>query len=171
MNFKIIVSTFILLTLPPIAAAQIASGGQFTLEKSVVATGGGASSSGAFTVTGTTAQSVAGTTPSNSPFIHRSGFWVPDQMAPTSAEVSVSGRVTTSSGAGIRNVIVTLTDSSGVTRRVITGSFGMYRFSNVVVGGFYILTVLAKKYVFTNPTQIITVNEELTNLDFLADEI
>lgn len=170
MNCKIIVSVFILLTLPLMASAQIASGGAFTLEKSAVASGGGTSSNGAFTLTGTTAQSAAGTTSSNSSLVQRGGFWVPDQLAPTAAEVSVSGRVTTASGAGIRNVTVTLIDSSGASRKVFTGSFGMYRFTNVEVGGVYALTVTAKKYVFANPTQIVVVNDELTNLDFLADE-
>jgi hypothetical protein len=170
MNFKIIVSAFILLTLPLIASAQIASGGSFTLEKSVVASGGGTSSNGAFTVTGTTAQSAAGTTSSNSPFVHRSGFWIADQIAPTAAEVSISGSVVTAGGAGIRNVVVTLTDSSGASRRVTTGTFGMYRFTNVEVGSVYVLTVTSKKYVFANPSQVVVVNDELTNLDFLADE-
>jgi len=164
-----ILLVLILLTLPPIATAQIASGGSFTLEKSVIATGGGTSSNGTLTVTGTTAQSAAGTTSSVSSFVQQSGFWIPDQMAPTAAEVSVSGRVTTADGAGIRNVVVTLTDSSGASRRAMTGSFGIYRFTNVEVGEVYILTVTAKKYVFTNPTQIVMVNDELTNLDFLAD--
>jgi hypothetical protein len=165
-----ILLVLILLTLPLSASAQIASGGSFTLEKSVVATGGGTSSNGALSVTGTTAQAAAGTTSSGSSLVHRSGFWVPDQMAATAAEVSVGGRVTTAGGAGIRNVVVTLTDSSGTSRKVVTGSFGMYRFTNVEVGGVYILTVTSKKYVFANPTQIVAVNDELTNLDFLANE-
>lgn len=170
MNCKIIVSAFILLTLPPLTTAQIASGGAFTLEKSVVAGGGGTGSSGAFSISGTTGQSAAGTSSYNASLAHRSGFWVADPMAPTAAEVSIGGRVTTASGAGIRSVIVTLTDSRGATRSVTTGNFGMYRFTNVEVGEIYILTVTAKKYVFANPTQIVAVNDELTNLDFTADE-
>ena len=169
-NCRFIVPAFILLILPLIAAAQIATGGSFTLEKSVVAGGGGTSSNGVFTITGTTGQSAAGTSSDNSSLAHRSGFWVADPMAPTAAEVSVSGRVTTAGGAGIRSVVVTLTDSSGASRKAMTGGFGMYRFTNVEVGRVYVLTVAAKKYVFTNPTQIVAVNDELTNLDFSADE-
>ena len=47
--------------------------------------------------------------------------------------MSIGGRVLTDSGAGIRNVIVTLTDSRGAFRTTSTGTFGMYRFEAVEV--------------------------------------
>jgi len=168
MNCKIIAFVFILMALPLIASAQIASGGTFTLEKSVVATGGGDSSNGAFTVTGTAGQPAAGTAYYGASVAHRAGFWVPDQLEPTAAEVAVSGRVTTAGGAGIRNVMVTLTDSRGTSRQVATGSFGTYLFTNVEAGQSYTLTVVAKRYTFANPTRIVTVSDELTDLDFTA---
>jgi hypothetical protein len=159
----------VLLTLASAANAQIASGGGFTLEKSVIASGGASNlSGGAFTVGGTAGQISSGNSDAGSFFL-RGGFWAIQPLAPTAASVSIGGRVLTDGGAGIRNVIVTLTDSRGAFRTTSTGTFGMYRFEAVEVGETYILTVTAKKYVFANPSQIVAVNEELANLDFVAD--
>lgn len=150
--------------------AQIASGNGFTLEKSVVATGGGASAGGGLFIAGTSGQTAAGTTSFAASMMHRSGFWVPDQLAPTAARVSIGGRVATAGGAGIRNVQVTLTDARGAIRTVYTGSFGLYRFAETEVGETYILTVRAKRHTFSQPERIVPVVDELTNLDFVADE-
>lgn len=158
--------TLILLILPHTLTAQISSGGAFSLEKSVVATGGGESSTVAFSVTGTTGQNAAGTITAASQFNQFGGFWTYDQIFPTAANVSIGGNVKTPNGNGIRNVIVTLTDAYGSSRSTVTGSFGTYRFTNVEVGQTYILKVSAKKYSFTNPTQVVSVNDELTGLDF-----
>lgn len=165
------ISIFLIaLFLSNIAFGQISSGGAFSIEKSAVAAGGGAGSNGAFTLSGTTGQNAAGTNTTNAPFDQIGGFWTPDQLAPTAAVVSISGKVTTANGNGIKNVVVTLTGLNGSTRTIMTGSFGSYRFTDVEVGQTYILGVAAKKYVFTNPSQIVSVNEELTNLDFMANE-
>lgn len=155
---------------PVIASAQISSGGSFSLEKSVIAGGGGESTGGGFRAAGTAGQNAAGTLTQNSSFFQIGGFWSPDQLAPTSASVSISGKVTTSNGRGIRNVIVTLTDPEGNVRTTVTGSFGSYHFTDVEVGHTYILQVQAKKYVFLNPAQVVTVSDELTNLDFTAED-
>lgn len=58
--------------------AQIATGGPFALEKSVVAGGGGAGSGGAFEVGSTTGQSAAGGPKTGDPFSLYSGFWTAD---------------------------------------------------------------------------------------------
>lgn len=102
--------TLILLILPNTLTAQISSGGAFSLEKSAVATGGGDSSSGAFSATGTTGQNAVGTITAASQFNQFGGFWTYDQIQPTAANVSIGGNVKTSNGNGIRNVIVILTD-------------------------------------------------------------
>ncbi len=89
---------------------------------------------------------------------------------PTAATVSVGGRVTTQSGKGIRNISVTLTDASGTARSTITGAFGAYRFDDVPVGENYILSVSGKRFAFENPTQIVSVNEQLDDLNFVGKE-
>lgn len=172
MKQNFIISAFIIVIaiFPALVPAQIASGGGFSLEKSVLAGGGGESAGGGFAVAGTAGQNAAGTFTQNGSFFQIGGFWTAEQFAPTAALVSISGKITTLSGSGIRNVIVTLTDSEGGVRRVITGSFGNYRFTDVEVGRSYILTVKSRKYFFADPVRILTVNDELTNMDFTAED-
>ena len=169
MNRKIINSIFVLLIFSFTSPAQISTGGGFSLEKSVIASGG-ESVGGAFSVTGTAGQNAAGTLTQNGDFFQIGGFWTADRLAPTAASVSIGGKVTTLNGVGIRSVIVTLTDSEGGIRTAVTGSFGNYRFTEVEVGGIYVLEVKAKKYFFSNPVRIVSVNDELTELDFTADD-
>ena len=91
---------------------------------------------------------------------------VPD---PVPALVTVSGRVTTAEGSGIRNVRVSLTDQTGVVRTTLTGSFGHYRFDDIEAGQTVVISVAAKRYVFASPTRIVTVQEELADIDFTAE--
>jgi len=171
MNGKIINLMFVLLIFALTNPAQISSGGSFSLEKSVIAGGGGESTSNAFTVAGTSAQNAAGTFTQNSGFFQIGGFWTDDRLAPTSARVSISGKVTTLKGGGIRNVIVTLTDSEGRIRTAATGSFGAFGFTDIEVGHAYIVRVQAKKYFFSNPTQILIINDSLTDINFTAEDL
>ena len=169
MNYKFCIIAFLLVFAPVSVAAQIAAGGAFTLEKSVVAAGGGTSSNGAFSVSGTGGQSAAGTTSANASFSQRSGFWMPGQLAPTAAGVTVSGRVTTADGRGIRNARVTMTGADGTTRTVSTGSFGYFRFMDVLAGGTYVFGVSARRFTFSVPTQVLTVADNGVDLSFAAD--
>jgi len=88
---------------------------------------------------------------------------------PTAAGVSVGGRVVTSLNRGIRNARVTLTDSQGNTRFAMTTSFGYYNFADVAAGETYIISVAARRYRFTQPTQVLSVTENLTSVDFIAE--
>ena len=84
------------------------------------------------------------------------------------ANVSVGGRVTTSSGQGVSNAIVSLTDSGvGGRRTAITNPFGYYRFDNVASGSSYTIAVISRLYTFT--PQTVQVNDNLTNVDFVAE--
>ncbi|MGB7203002.1 MAG: CHRD domain-containing protein [Pyrinomonadaceae bacterium] len=93
--------------------------------------------------------------------------WSGAALAPTAAGVDVAGRVLVAGGGGLRNAIVTLTDSRGVTRTSRSSSFGNYRFEDVRVGETYILAVNSKRYTFTPRT--IQVLDEVTGLDIIAD--
>ena len=98
------------------------SGGTYSISHSVIANGGGqGSTGGTFSVSGTVGQHAVGTTPTGGTFVAQNGFWHAD-FAPSAAEVSVSGRVTTSDGRGLRNAVVSLTDQQGVTRTVRSGT-------------------------------------------------
>ncbi|MBK9438022.1 MAG: carboxypeptidase regulatory-like domain-containing protein [Chloracidobacterium sp.] len=90
----------------------------------------------------------------------------PAPLAPTAAGVTVAGRVLTSSGLGLRNAVVTITDSQGVIRRAVTSTFGYYRFDDVEVGGTYTVAVQSKRFQFT--PQIISLNDAVDALDFTA---
>ncbi len=145
------------------------SGGSFQIEKSAVAAGNGTNSGGSFSLDSTAGQMLAGGQMQSSRFSVQSGFWT-FNFAPTAAGVSIGGRVTTLGGQGIQNVRVTLTGSNGETQTSLTGSFGYYRFNDIPVGETYLLTVFSRRFIFDNSTQIVSVNEELNNLDFTAAE-
>ncbi len=157
-----------LLCFSAIALGQ--SGGNFAITQSVIASGGDQQSTGgAFSLDGTTGQSLAGENLSGGTFGVRGGFWLP-AFAPTAAMVGVSGRVKTARGNGIRNVIVILTDKSGAFRTTRSGTFGYFRFDGVEVGGTYIFSIASKRYVFSQPTILRTVQEEITDLEFIATD-
>ena len=90
-------------------------------------------------------------------------------LAPASAATfTVSGRVLTPTGQGLRNAVVSLIDSQGVRRTATTSSFGVYSFSDVRSGETYTITVTSKRYRFT-PLQM-SANDNLTNVDFVGLE-
>lgn len=88
--------------------------------------------------------------------------------APTAALVNVSGRATTTNGRGIRNVRIEMTDAGGNVRTATTTAFGYYRFADVAAGETYIITARGKSYTFSQPTQVVNVGEEVTNIDFIG---
>jgi len=90
------------------------------------------------------------------------------QQAPTAASVSIEGRVTTAKGRGISRAQITLTDAEGNTRLAMPNSFGYYRFLDVAAGETYILNIRSKSHQFAEPTRVITVTEDLVNVNFVA---
>ena len=147
----------------------VASGGSFTLEKTVTAGGGGAKQSATFIENGTTGQTIAGTRSTGGDFSLYSGFWTPENFVPTSANAVVGGRILTASGAGIRNVPVSITFPTGEIRTTVSSGFGYYRFTEIPVGGTYIIWVSAKKYSFSETSQIRQVQDDALDVDFVAD--
>jgi hypothetical protein len=143
------------------------TGGTFQLEQTVIAAGGGRNSGGSFALDATVGQTLAGGVSQGVRFSVQNGFWT-FNIAPTAALVSIGGRVITADGRGIRNARVLLTAPDGTARLAATGAFGYYRFGDVAVGETYVLTVFSKRFVFDNPTLIVSVMDELRNLDFVA---
>jgi G8 domain/Carboxypeptidase regulatory-like domain/Fibronectin type III domain len=93
-------------------------------------------------------------------------------ISPTAAESSISGRVTTVSGRGIRNVVIQLNGGNlAEPKYARTNQFGYYRFTGLDAGQTYILNVSSKRYSFANPTRVITLNEDLTDEDFVSDNL
>lgn len=89
---------------------------------------------------------------------------------PTAANVSLAGRATTASGQGVRNAVITLTDSTGHTRQTLTASFGYYKFEDVAAGETYVLSIHSKRFTFENATREILVSDNVTDANFTAME-
>lgn len=164
--YELCLVVFLSVLFSSLLAAQ--TGGQFAITQSVVAGGGANSSGGNFGVVGTAGQPSAGTTSTGGNFGVTGGFWQAF-LAPTAAQVSVSGRVLTANGIGLRNARLTLTNQAGETQSAVTSAFGYFRFSEVAAGETYILTVHSKRFMFGNPTRILAVTEEVSDVVFIAD--
>ena len=92
------------------------------------------------------------------------------QLAPTAAGVYVGGRVLDSRGFGVRGISIALFDpSTGAFRYSLTNAFGYYSFDDVTAGRTYILMAPStKRYTFANETRTVNVNQDMLDLNFLA---
>ncbi|CAN5354508.1 hypothetical protein BH20ACI2_BH20ACI2_24850 [soil metagenome] len=86
----------------------------------------------------------------------------------TAAEVTLSGKVMTTQGGALRNARVILTDQQGITRSVITNTFGFYTFEEVPAGETYIVSVNSKRYRFA--ARILIMTDSISEFDFTGQE-
>lgn len=119
----------------------------------------------------TTNNSIAGAAPTNGSYTtfitDGNGFRCSTDgvaIIPSSANVSVGGRVIAEYGMGLRNAQVSLTDAEGNTRMTTTSSFGYYRFDEVAPGETVFLTVRSKQYKFA--PRVLTVEDSISDFDF-----
>jgi hypothetical protein len=94
------------------------------------------------------------------------GNWTASELAPTAAQVGVSGRVLSADGQALRGVRVTLDDGTGHPMTMVTNAFGYYRFDEVQSGGSYLLNATARGYIFT--PRVVSVTDSLTDVDLMA---
>jgi CSLREA domain-containing protein len=92
------------------------------------------------------------------------------QVAPTAASVSVSGKVTTNTGRGIKNVQITMIDANGIARTATSTTFGYYRFNNVVAGETLTITAKARQFRFNQSSIVRTANESINDADFVSEQ-
>ena len=92
-------------------------------------------------------------------------IFTPDRA--TAAGVSISGRVKTTEGRGVRNARVVLTDQNGQRRSVITSARGYYHFDEVEAGQNVILSVMSRRFQFD--PRVIDVSDNLTDIDFFPN--
>ena len=85
----------------------------------------------------------------------------------TPSLVTIAGKILTPDGRGLSSAKVVLT-SNGITRNVLTSSFGFYNFGDVLTGQSYTLTVKSKSYLFASRTVFLT--SALSNYDFTGQE-
>ncbi|MEO7538717.1 MAG: carboxypeptidase-like regulatory domain-containing protein, partial [Pyrinomonadaceae bacterium] len=99
------------------------------------------------------------------------GGWGIEFFVPTAAQGSISGRVLTADGIAIRNAEVTVTGNTLQTPlRVVTSSFGYFTFDGLQVGETYVVTVNSRRFTFQAPSQVVSLVDNITNLDFVADQ-
>lgn len=93
-----------------------------------------------------------------------------DELAPTAAQATVSGRVVTADGRGVRGVTITLLDASTNTvQSVVTNTFGYYTFEKLPVTHFYVLTAVStSRYPIRNNVQTFTLQDDLKAAAFIA---
>lgn len=87
-------------------------------------------------------------------------------VAPTSSQLSLSGRVIGSSGMAVSGAEVTVINTEGVMLRARTNPFGYYTLDMLVAGDVYVLSAAAKGMQFD--PQVITMNENVTDRDLIA---
>lgn len=88
----------------------------------------------------------------------------------TAANVTISGRVANSNGAGVSNVRISLSNSQGVIGYAITNSFGYYTLYDVPAGSTYILIPNSNRYTFTPTSRTLNLLDDYTGADFIAIE-
>lgn len=166
--FKSIVKSVSVLLLFAISlAAQ--TGGTYDLSHAVIASGGATvSAANNYQIGGTIGQSIAGGESQSGAFQLRGGFWAWEALAPTAATVTVSGRVMTAHGYGIRSATVTLTEPNGTRRTATTATFGYFTFDGVLAGQTYIVEVFSGRHSFAEPSRVVSVVDEVSGLDFVA---
>ena len=82
--------------------------------------------------------------------------------------VTVSGKVLTPDGRGLRSATVTMTDPQNVVRSATTSSFGFFSFDNVTTGGTFIFRVQSRSFRYSPQSVLITAATTLP--DFLGLE-
>lgn len=86
------------------------------------------------------------------------------------ATANISGRVLSPSGRGLPGVRLTLT-GGGLTSPLYaqTNAFGYYRFVNLPAGVNYTVTASGKKNTFTPSSQVVTLSNNLDNVNFVSN--
>lgn len=150
------------------------TGGGYDLSHNVIASGGAQQSAGGgFEVSGTIGQPLAGTLSTGGNYSLRGGFWVFGQLAPTGANVTLSGRVFSGKGLGIvRRVRIVLFDTTtGIERTTQTNQRGAYQFEELEIGRFYIIRAESRNYWFTPESYFLELIEDRADVNFTGERI
>lgn len=89
-------------------------------------------------------------------------------LAATAANVKISGRVADQNGRAVVRALVRFTDANGNAKTAVTNQFGYFIFDEIEAGQTYVLQTAAKGYTFS--PQVISVNDDLTDLTITANE-
>ncbi len=98
------------------------------------------------------------------------GGWGIEFLTSTAANASISGRVMTADGQGIRNAKVVVTSNSLSEPLVVsTGTFGYFSIDGLRTGETYVVTVNSQRYTFSTPSRVVSLVDNITDADFVAD--
>lgn len=92
-------------------------------------------------------------------------------ISPTAAGGTINGRISKTDGSGISKAVISLTGGSltaPLTAR--SNAFGYYNFSDLEVGQTYILTVNSKSYTFVNSTQVVALQDNAAEVNFVSEQ-
>jgi hypothetical protein len=90
-------------------------------------------------------------------------YWFGTNIPCVPVRYSISGRVTTSQGAGVAGVTV----SAGGGASAVTAANGVYTITNLITGT-YTLVPSKSGYIFSPPSRVVTVPPNKTGADFTA---
>ena len=88
-------------------------------------------------------------------------------LAPTAADISVSGRVMSAGGQSIANARISLTDSNGAVLSTTSNGLGYFQIEGVRAGETYVLTASSKRNSFSART--INTSDELSRIIVVSD--
>lgn len=91
------------------------------------------------------------------------------QLVPSAALATVSGRVTDVKGSGVRGAFLYLYDGTANVRAAKTNSFGYYSFADLPVGGLYTITVQGSRKSTPGESRSFTLDGDLGGIDFVID--
>lgn len=92
-----------------------------------------------------------------------------NDLVPSAASASISGRVVDVEGRGIGNATLTLLNTrTNLILNAITGPFGYFQFEDLPVGDFYLLSVGHKRFYFKQDQQGIELVDDLTDVTFIG---
>ncbi len=94
-----------------------------------------------------------------------------EELAPTAADVTVSGRVVNLKGVGMRGVRISLLNAgSGLLRYTTTNSMGIYSFNDTPVSNFYVIRVEpSRRHTILNGTRSFSLYDDLVLSNFVID--
>ena len=93
-------------------------------------------------------------------------------LATNSGQASISGRVTDTSGMGVRGITLSLYDAqTGGTYTALTNTFGYYSFVNRATLHTYTLTVSdQKRWISQSPPRTFALYDNLSNVDYVVQK-
>ena len=98
------------------------------------------------------------------------GGWGIQFLAPTAANVSVSGQVRNGK-TPIGGATVTITGGDLTEPRFTkTNNFGNYSFEGLAAGKIYVVSVSAKRYTFSQSSIVLNVEDNVAGADFEAED-